>query len=96
MRHKLIERKVSKDKLDALGRALARFEVLAFTNSAALCAARVLSDLKRLHVKIGYADMLQAGHAIALGRTMVTDDADFSRVPGLAVENWRRSGPRAT
>jgi predicted nucleic acid-binding protein len=50
----------------ALGRWLAQFEALAFTYSAALRAAQVLSDLKRRHVKAGCADVLQAGHALAL------------------------------
>ena len=88
----LIERKVSKDKLNALGRVLAQFEALAFTHRAALRAAQVLSELKRRHARTGYADVLQAGHALALGRIFVTDDADFGRIPGLTVENWRIPG----
>ena len=33
--------------------------------------------------------MLIAGHALALGLTLVTaNEREFSRVPGLAVENW--------
>ena len=35
-------------------------------------------------------DLLIAAHAMTLGATLVTDDQVFSRVPGLAVENWVR------
>ena len=38
---------------------------------------------------IGPNDLLIAAHARALGLTLVTHNlAEFSRVPGLAVENW--------
>jgi tRNA(fMet)-specific endonuclease VapC len=40
---------------------------------------------------IGGNDLLIAAHALALELTVVTDnDREFSRVPGLAVENWIR------
>ena len=38
---------------------------------------------------MGANDLLIAAHALAVGATVVTDDTDFLRVPGLAVENWR-------
>ena len=38
---------------------------------------------------IGQNDLLIAAHARALGLTLVTANvSEFSRVPGLAVENW--------
>ena len=38
---------------------------------------------------IGPNDLLIAAHARALGLTLVTDNVrEFSRVPGLAIENW--------
>jgi tRNA(fMet)-specific endonuclease VapC len=38
---------------------------------------------------IGLYDTLVAAHALALGLTVVTNNTrHFSRVPGLAVENW--------
>jgi tRNA(fMet)-specific endonuclease VapC len=40
---------------------------------------------------IGGNDMLIAAHALSLGLAVVTDNGrEFSRVPGLAVENWLR------
>lgn len=39
---------------------------------------------------IGAYDVLLAGHAIAAGLTLVTDDTgEFGRVVGLSVENWK-------
>jgi predicted nucleic acid-binding protein len=39
---------------------------------------------------IGPYDVLIAGHAIATGLALVTDNTtEFLRVPGLRVENWR-------
>jgi tRNA(fMet)-specific endonuclease VapC len=39
---------------------------------------------------IGPYDVLLAGHAVATGLTLVTDNsAEFTRVPGLRVENWK-------
>jgi tRNA(fMet)-specific endonuclease VapC len=37
---------------------------------------------------IGANDTLIAAHALALGATLVSADAEFTRVPGLQVENW--------
>jgi tRNA(fMet)-specific endonuclease VapC len=38
---------------------------------------------------IGGNDLLIAAHAMALNCTLVTNnDREFSRIPGLAVENW--------
>jgi len=40
---------------------------------------------------IGPNDLLIAAHALALGLTVVTaNEAEFSRVPDLTVENWLR------
>lgn len=36
----------------------------------------------------GPNDTFIAAHALALGATLVTADAEFTRVPGLQVENW--------
>ena len=50
--------------------------------------ARLRSLLERAGTPIGPNDMLIAAHALALGCTLVTADAEFDRVPGLRVENW--------
>jgi tRNA(fMet)-specific endonuclease VapC len=59
---------------------------------------RVYGDLRvtleRAGRIIGPNDLLIAAQAIALGMTLVTDnEREFSRVPGLRVENWLRPLP---
>lgn len=51
--------------------------------------ARLRLALERAGTPIGGNEMLIAAHALALGLTLVTaNEREFSRVPGLAVENW--------
>jgi tRNA(fMet)-specific endonuclease VapC len=48
--------------------------------------------LERAGSPIGQNDMLIAAHAMALDATVVTDnEREFSRVPGLKIENWLRN-----
>lgn len=56
--------------------------------------ARVRAALERQGMPIGANDTWIAAHALALDAAVVTDNVgEFSRVPGLAVENWLRSEP---
>lgn len=49
------------------------------------------AQLQRSGLPIGHNDMFIAAHALALGATLVTDNfREFSRVEGLAIENWLR------
>ncbi|MBM7050296.1 MULTISPECIES: type II toxin-antitoxin system VapC family toxin [Rhizobium] len=49
------------------------------------------ADLKKKGTPIGPNDLWIAAHALALDAVLVTDNEDeFSRVPGLKVENWLR------
>ena len=50
--------------------------------------ASIRTQLERQRTPIGPNDTLIAAHALALGATLVTADAEFSRVPGLLIENW--------
>ncbi len=51
--------------------------------------ADIRNRLERAGTPIGPNDLLIAAHARTLGLTLVTDNVrEFSRVPGLAVENW--------
>lgn len=54
------------------------------------------AHLERQGTPIGPNDMLIAAHALALGATLVTADAEFARVPGLQVENWLLENPKIT
>ncbi|NOX99488.1 MAG: type II toxin-antitoxin system VapC family toxin [Verrucomicrobia bacterium] len=64
--------------------------VLSWNEEAAKAAAEIRVDLETAGRKIGAYDTLLAGHALALGLVLVTDNVkEFSRVEGLVVENWR-------
>ncbi len=63
-----------------------------FSEIAADRAAQVRHDLDRRGQRIGAYDTLLAGHALALGVTCVTNNtAEFSRVQGLTLEDWRQA-----
>ena len=72
-------------------------DVQPFDAAAAGHAGIVRATLARLRPNaqpIGPYDALLAGHALALGAVLVTDNvAEFSRIAGLIVENWRDSKP---
>ena len=52
----------------------------------------IRTALERAGNPIGANDYLIAAHALATDLTLVTDNVgEFSRVPGLAVENWLAS-----
>ncbi len=69
--------------------------VAAFDDAAAHHTGIVrafLSNLKPNAQPIGTYDALLAGHALALGAVFVTHNtAEFSRVPGLTVEDWQHA-----
>lgn len=49
----------------------------------------IRSQLERSGRPIGYNDLLIAAHARVLGATLVTNNTgEFSRVPGLTIEDW--------
>lgn len=52
----------------------------------------IRAALEKAGTPIGANDNLIAAHAVAAGLTLVTDNVgEFSRVPGLIVENWLAS-----
>lgn len=70
---------------------LADFEVLPWEAPADIHYAAVRDSLSRSGQPIGDMDMLIAAHALALDAVLVTNnEREFSRVPGLKVENWLR------
>ena len=63
-----------------------------FDRTACSEAAAVRSHLERTGKRIGAYDTLLAGHALALGVPLVTNNIrEFARVPNLVLENWERS-----
>lgn len=68
---------------------LAELPVLPFDIPADAAYGHIRADLEAAGQRIGPNDLLIAAHARALSATVVTANvAEFSRVPGLTVENW--------
>ncbi len=68
---------------------IARLEVLPFDNKAAYHFGQVRAELYRIGKPIGPYDMMIAGHVRRAGLILVTNNVkEFSRVPGLILENW--------
>lgn len=73
----------------ALRGLLTYVEVLDFPEEAAEDYAEIRADLKERGALIGANDLFIAAHARSLGLTLVTNNTgEFSRVQGLALENW--------
>ena len=73
----------------ALSLMLAQTEILDFDARAADEYGKIRADLEKRGVPIGSLDMMIAGHARALGYTVVTNNMkEFARVNGLITENW--------
>lgn len=68
---------------------LARLEVKDFDAAAATHTGQIRAELAKAGTPIGPYDQMIAGHARALGLTVVTNNvAEFQRVAGLRVANW--------
>lgn len=63
-------------------------DVMSFDRSAAESYGRLRAEMQRIGKSLTGLDMLIAAHALSLGATLVTSDAAFRYVPGLAVEDW--------
>ena len=74
---------------------LARLAVLPWDQEAAARAARVHGELSAQGRRIGENDTMIAGHALAAGCTLVTNNVrEFARVIGLNIEDWSREQNR--
>ena len=81
-----------KENVDRLEQFVRFYGVMPFDDAAAKRAAVLRFALEVVGTPIGPMDTLLAGHALALGATVVTDnEGEFRRVKGLKVENWRRA-----
>ncbi len=72
----------------ALDAQLAALTIFPLDHQVVEHYARLRTHLETTGQPIGANDTLIAAHALALGATLVTADAEFARVPGLHVENW--------
>ncbi len=77
------------DNLLRLERFLAEFEVADFAEQEARAYGRLRATLIQLGTPIGPLDTLIAGHALAIGATLITNNLrEFQRVPRLDVQDW--------
>jgi tRNA(fMet)-specific endonuclease VapC len=73
-------------RIQALERVI---PVLPLDAGASRHYGQMRAELERKGSPIGAYDLLIAAHALALGLTLVTNNArEFRRVPRLIVENW--------
>ena len=73
----------------ALALLLANIEIMNFDSLAAESYGKIRADFEKAGTPIGPLDMMIAGHAKALGYTVVTNNTkEFERVKGLKLENW--------
>lgn len=73
----------------ALEKFLAPMEIAAFNTDVFWHYGELRADLEKRGQPIGALDTLIAAHALALHVILVTNNgAEFSRVNGLAIENW--------
>ena len=64
-------------------------KVIPFDSQAAQTYGKLRAELEQGGKPISALDTLIAAHALALGTMLVTNNvAEFTRVPGLRVENW--------
>ena len=78
-----------KQNQEALLQFLSPLVIAEFDSDAAFSYGQIRATLAGQGTHIGALDTLIAGHAVSLGARLVTNnEREFSRVPGLAVENW--------
>ena len=70
---------------------LSALDVIAFEAPADVTYGTLRTALEVAGTPIGANDLLIAAQSLALRMVLVTDNTrEFSRVPGLAIENWLR------
>lgn len=85
-----VEKRQSPTLATAVQGFLSGVQVMPFDDDAARQAGLVRAGLERLGVALSLADSQIAGHALALGLTLVSTDAAFKRVRGLTVKDWSK------
>lgn len=84
-----IEKKKSARLRRSMDDFMTGMRILMFDAAAARAYGRLLAWLQARGRPIGELDTLIAAHAIATGRTLVSNNTrEFSRVPGLRLETW--------
>lgn len=75
--------------VEAADALMSIISILQFDVAAARFYGGLRARLESVGQMIGPLDLLIAGHALALGATLITNNVrEFERVPGLTVEDW--------
>ena len=83
------EKKGSRRLLSQLEAVLSAIEILPLEEPSDRFYARLRNHLEKAGTPIGPNDMLIAAQTLSLGLTLITsNEREFSRVPGLSIENW--------
>lgn len=70
---------------------LKRFEIENYTDEMSYAYATIRSELEIKGNPIGYNDLLIASTVLSKGGILVTNnEKEFSRIPGLKIENWTK------
>lgn len=87
---RFVARKARSDRIwNKITDFTALIPVLPFGHPAEELYAEIRAGLEAAGRPIGPNDIFIAAHALSLGLTLVTANiGEFSRVPGLKVENW--------
>jgi tRNA(fMet)-specific endonuclease VapC len=72
-----------------VGNFITGINVVPFGREASETYGSLRAEMQRLGKSLTELDMLIAAHSMSIGVTLVTSDAAFRHVPGLAVEDWR-------
>jgi tRNA(fMet)-specific endonuclease VapC len=76
------------ERVARIERTLAPFRSLPFDDAAARRYAEIRDSLETRGELIGPNDLLIAAIALTHGLILVTNNREFSRVPGLSSEDW--------
>ena len=76
------------ERVKRIERTLGPFRSLPFDDVAARRYAEIRDSLERRGEIIGPNDLFIAAIALTHNLTLVTNNREFSRVPGLSVEDW--------
>lgn len=73
----------------ALTSFLSPIEILPFSDSAAVISGEIRASLEKKGQIIGAYDLLIAAHALSENLILITNNTnEFSRIPGLSLQNW--------
>ncbi|MBU1171728.1 MAG: type II toxin-antitoxin system VapC family toxin [Proteobacteria bacterium] len=84
-----LKKKASEKLIKQAELILSVIDVLPLESPADEHYGDIRAHLNRMGQPIGWNDLIIAAHARSLNLILVTDNVrEFSRIPGLAVENW--------